>query len=364
MSTGIDTGSHKFSAILCTYNRTALMKEAVAALCRQTYQNMEIILVNNGGPPETTEHLNQVAAADSRVKLINFKENVYSHDDPAKYIDVCFNAGVDAATGDYIWCQNDDDFMADDYVEKMVALFRDNPECSSVAGLPVSVDVHGTLNETGIRQTNFRPRYMPGHLLAMDYVRGRSTMFGVPGYIFTVKRDELINAGGCRQPLEYCHLYGIVPFGVTGFDETAVLYWRHHEGQLNKDATARGLIGAYETFKLFKDWQIERRWQVLGGNMGHELAAAIEQEQCVKAANWMTMYLYSGRLSAALRLTRTMWKHPQFWIRTPAKTFRRLFSVRPIRVVLRPIIRLAFQAIPGSASLSPQLSRLREKVNR
>ena len=142
-------GSPLFTAIMCTYNRPALMKEAVAALCRQTYQNMEIILINNGGTPETGEHLNQVAAADGRVKLVNFEENVYSPNDPAKYVDVCFNAALEVATGDYIWCQSDDDFLAEDYAERMVALFQDNPECTSAAGLPVSVDVNSELNDTG-----------------------------------------------------------------------------------------------------------------------------------------------------------------------------------------------------------------------
>lgn len=364
MSTEERQGSHVFTAILCTYNRPTLMKEAVAALRRQTYQNMEIILINNGGTPETIEHLNDVAASDSRVKLVNFEENVYSDDDPAKYVDVCFNAALEIATGDYVWCQSDDDFLADDYAERMVTLFIDNPECTSAAGLPVSVDVNSELNDTGPRDTNFRPRYMPGHLLAIDHVRGKSTMFGAPGYVFTVKREELIKAGGFRQPIEYAHMYGIVPFGVTGFDEEAIAYWRHHDGQLNKDATNRGLIGAYETFKLFKDWQIGRRWQVLGGDMGGQLVAAMEREQCLKAANWITMYLYSGQLSAALYLTRTMWRHPQFWVRTPAKAVRRAFSITPIRLALRPIIRLGFQVIPGLASLSPQFSRLREKVDR
>ena len=95
-----NTGAPKFTAIMCTYNRPALMKEAVAALCRQTYQNMEIILINNGGTPETVEHLNHIAATDSRVILVNFEENVWTRDDPGMYVDVCFNAALNVATGD------------------------------------------------------------------------------------------------------------------------------------------------------------------------------------------------------------------------------------------------------------------------
>lgn len=359
-----NAGASRFTAIMCTYNRPALMKEAVAALCRQTYQNMEIILINNGGTPETVDHLNQVAAADNRVKLVNFENNVWTWDDPGMYVDVCFNAALDIATGDYVWCQSDDDFVADDYAEKMVALFQEDPGCTTAAGLPVSIDIHGNLIDTGPRNSNHRPRYMPGHLLVLDRVRGGRTMFGSPGTIFTVKRDDLIKGGGFRQPIEYLHLYGIVPFGITGFDETAISYWRHHEGQLNKESTARGSIGATEIFSLLKDGSIERRWQALGGNMGRELVAGIEKEQCIKASTWMTIYLVRGRLSAALHLTRTMWRHPQFWVRTTPRAVRAIFSIEPIRLGLRSIIRFGFRLMPGLASLSPGLSKLRERVDR
>lgn len=353
-----------YTSILCTYNRPALMKESVAALRRQTYENQEIILINNGSGSETVDALNQIAAEDSRVKLVHFKENVYSLNDPMKYVNVCFNAALDVATGDYVWCQSDDDFMADDYVEKMVALFRDNPDCTTAAGLPISIDLEGNLNEPGPRDSNYRPQYMPGHLMALDYARGTSKMFGAPGYIFTVKREELVKAGGFRQPIEYIHMFGIVPFGVTGFDPSALFYFRHHEGQLNKEATNRGLVGAQETFSLVRDLRIQERWQVFGPGLGSELVAAIEKGQCDKAANWLTLYVYSWRLSAALRLIRTMWGHPQFWVRSAAKVFRRAFSIRPIRLLLRPVVRFGFRLIPALAGLSPEMAKLREKVNR
>jgi hypothetical protein len=230
--------------------------------------------------------------------------------------------------------------------------------------MPVSIDINGNLIDNGPRNTNHRPRYMPGHLLAIDVARGGKTLFGAPGTIFSLRRDALVKAGGYRQPVEYMQMYGIVPFGVTGFDETAISYWRHHEGQLNREATSRGLIGAIETFSLLKDWQIKRRWQVLGGDMGKELVAAIEKEQCAKAASWMTIYLVKGRLRAAIRLTRTMWSHPQFWVRTTPKVLRAVFSIEPIRLGLRLIIRSGFRIIPGLANLSPGIAKLRERVNK
>ena len=165
-------------------------------------------------------------------------------------VHTCYNAGLRAATGDYVWYQSDDDWIADDYAEKMVRLFQENAECITAAGLPVAGGAGGEGVEAGRRKTNLRPRYMPGHEVALDYLRG-GKMFSAPGSILTIKRDVLVKAGGFHRCLEWSQLFGIVPFGVTGFDESALFYWRRHEGQLNKQLSARGWLGNEDTFSLF-----------------------------------------------------------------------------------------------------------------
>ena len=181
-----------FTAIVCTYTRPAMLKEAVAAIRRQTYKNLEIILINNGTDSESIDYLEEVAGIDKRVKLVHFKDNVYTPDDPGRYIDICFNAALEIATGDYIWCQSDDDFIGDDYAERMIALFHDNPECTTAAGIAVSIDGEGKTNGIAHEHPNDRPRYMPGHEMALASALGKSTLFGAPGCIFTVKRDDAI----------------------------------------------------------------------------------------------------------------------------------------------------------------------------
>lgn len=258
--------SHMFTIIMDTYYRPALLKQAVEALFRQTYDNLEIILVNNGATPETIEYLHQVAAMDKRVKLVHFEENQYSPEDPVKMADVCYNAGLAAATGDYVFYQSDDDMMADDFVEKMVALFKENPECTSAHGLPVTIDLQGEKLKEDFRRHNQRPRYTPGHLLALSYLRG-GTMYSAPGTAFAFKREVLIKGGGYHRAVDVLHIFGIVPFGVTGFDETAVFYWRRHEGQLNKLITSNGWLGIGNMFDALEVGAVEQRWQVFGADV-------------------------------------------------------------------------------------------------
>jgi len=357
---------HVFSVIITTYYRTALLKEAVNALFRQTYKHLEIILINNGATPEIIEYLHKVESQDKRIKLIHFKENQYSKNDPMKYIAVCLNAGLKAATGDYVFHQSDDDMIADDYAEKMVALFKENPDCTTAAGLFVSIDINGNVIESYVRTRNFRPRYMPGHHVALDALRG-GKMFAAPGPIFTIKRDVLVKAGGYHRCIEHSHLYGIVPFGVTGFDETAILYWRRHEGQLNIILNANGAVLVDYADSLLKDWQIEKRWQVFGKDTAKEVVSTIKKDSYTEPAYWFYVNLSFFRFRALFRILRQMWRYPYFfWFQVlvlPIKEPRMVF-VQPIRSMLKLVIRGIFKSFPGLAGVSPAFAKLCNRVNR
>ena len=306
-----------FTVIILTHNRPEFLRIALAALRRQTYRHLEIVVLVNGATPKTIECVREAAAADARVKPIYFSENQYRQDDPQHVIHVCFNAGLQVAAGDYVWYQNDDDLLADDYAEKMVALFEGHPECTTAAGVPMSIDLHGRVIESGPRTVNHRPRYVPGHLLALDVLGGGSRMFSAPGTIFTIKREVLRRAGGYHRAIELSHLYGIVPFGVTGFDETAITYWRRHEGQLNRRLSAQGWIGFRESCDLLRDWELERRWQVFGALVARQVVSDLERQLCSGAAEWCANHALAGRPGASWCLLRQAGRHPWFWRELP-----------------------------------------------
>jgi len=347
-----------FTIIMDTFNRPALLRHAVEALFRQTYTHLEIILVNNAATPETVAYLHQLEAKDRRVKLIHFTENQFSWDNPMKLIN-CYNAGLAMATGDYVWYQSDDDWIADDYAEKMVRLFEENPECTTVAGMPVAVDSRGMLLDSGHRTTNFRPRYTPGHELSLDYLRG-GNMYSAPGTMFTIKRDVLVKAGGYHRNLEDSHLYGIVPFGVSGFDETARFYWRYHDGQVNKLLNLQGYWSSDDFFDLLREWEIERRWQVFGNEVAREVVTTLQKNHYRSAADWFAIHLGTGNFKASRRLTQKIGGHLGFWREVPGQLWRRKNSMG----YLKGPVRKLFRFWPSLADLSPRLASLRNRAER
>ena len=299
-----------------TYYRPAMLKNAYEAIASQTYEKLEIILINNGATPETIEYLNEVNSKDKRVKLINYTENQFSWDEPTKMIRVCLNDALNQSCGDLIWYQADDDYIASDYIERMVLLFEGNSECITAAGLPIGVEKNGEIIE-GIRVTNYRPRYMPGHVLATDTLNHHSsrnsTMFGAPGTIFTIKKEFLLKAGGFHPALEISQLYGIVPFGVTGFDEEALFYWRKHDSQLNKILDEKGKKPFGNLDNLLRDWDIESNWQQINSDTAKYVVKKLQNNHCKECAAWFVSYFYRLKIIHSMRIVKIKGNQINFW---------------------------------------------------
>jgi len=344
-----------FSAIIHTYNRPHLLKISLEALQRQTYSNIEIILVNNGGTPDTISYLESIKHQDPRIKVVDFAENQYSPDDPMLIVEICWNAGLAEATGDYVWVQEDDDYFAPDYVEKMVALFEGNPECTTAAGLPVSIDIDGNINDVRLRDVNLRPRYIAGHEVALDTLTGSRKLFAAPGTIFTIKRNVLLEAGGYHKAVESSQLYGIVPFGITGFDSSALFFWRHHEGQVNKQLSDKGWIGTNESLDLLRDWNLEERWSVFGADVSRRFVRSYKNQVYEEAASWFVISLYNFRPKAAIRIMLNTWLSTHFWTRVFAHAVARRNIANVIAPVIKPPLKILFRILPGLAKLIPGL---------
>jgi len=317
-----------FTIILHTFYRPHYLKISVDALVNQTYDNLEIILIDDGATEETKECLYEFERKDKRVKLLHYKENQFRWDDPHRVIKVCYNDALKMATGDYVWHQDDDDVLAEDYIEKMVSLFQGNPECISAAGLSVSMDAKGKIwdNEIYDRKSNYRPRYMSGHYLCFECLKGKSVLFSAPGQIFSFDREILLKCGGFHVSYEYHQLYGIVPFGITGFDETAYFYWRRHEGQLNKELSSKGWIGTKETLSMIDDVDLKNNWNVYGPNTASWVVHKIKAHQAHIAANSVCRSVLSMRIITAIKIIRDIWFLPSFWLYLPKPWFDQIYA--------------------------------------
>ncbi len=273
------------SIIISTYYRPAMLREAVLALRSQTYNNIEIVIVNNGATPETVSYLLELEKEEQRVKLVHFETNQFSWEDIGMVIRVSFNAGLRAAKGELVLYQEDDDWVASDYIERMVRLFEENPECTTAIGRCINVNANGTVVPCPPAK---RPRHMPGHELALDFATGsKKICFQNPGFCFVMKRDELERNGGFHETFEYQQMFAIIPFGITGYDPDALIYWRRHELQLNLMASGKCFYWGQYFEKMLIDphMRVLERWK---SQFGENSSRTIE---VFILTQWLDSYL-------------------------------------------------------------------------
>ncbi len=101
------------SVIVPVYKVELLLERCVRSLQRQTHENLEIILVDDGSPDGCGSLCDGFAAEDPRIRVIH-KEN--------GGLSSARNAGLDIARGEYIAFVDSDDWVEPRMYETMLAL--------------------------------------------------------------------------------------------------------------------------------------------------------------------------------------------------------------------------------------------------
>lgn len=115
----------KISIIMPTYNRAAFIMESVESVLSQTYQNWELIIVDDGSEDNTDEIIS--AVKDTRVKF--YKAGKTGIGIRLK------NFGIERSDGELIAFIDSDDMWAPQKLEKQVAVFHDYPNAGfSITG--------------------------------------------------------------------------------------------------------------------------------------------------------------------------------------------------------------------------------------
>ena len=99
------------SVIVPVYNVEKYLRRCVDSIINQTYRNLEIILVDDGSPDKSGEICDEYAKQDSRIKVIHKKNGGVSS---------ARNAGITAASGEYIMFVDSDDYIDSGMLSDMV----------------------------------------------------------------------------------------------------------------------------------------------------------------------------------------------------------------------------------------------------
>ena len=108
----------KITVIIPMHNSSKHILECLESVIKQTYKNLEIIVVDDASKDNSLELVKNIKVKDNRIKVIELKENVGAG--------IARNKGIEAATGDYIAFLDSDDYWLLDKLEKQVKFMEEN----------------------------------------------------------------------------------------------------------------------------------------------------------------------------------------------------------------------------------------------
>lgn len=104
----LNTNMPQISVIIPIYNAEKYIARCLQSVLENTYQNLEVLCINDGSTDKSEEVLHDIASKDSRIKVLNQSNQGVS---------IARNHGLDVATGEYVAFIDADDWVHKQYFE-------------------------------------------------------------------------------------------------------------------------------------------------------------------------------------------------------------------------------------------------------
>lgn len=136
----------RVSVVIPTYNRKTVLLESIESVQRQSFEDLEILVCDDGSTDGSAEAVQSVAARDSRVRWIAGPH--------CGYPGAVRNRGIRAARGEWIAFQDSDDLWQPAKLEKQLGVLERAPDAQFIYSHAAAVWPDGVRR----RMTPFRIR--------------------------------------------------------------------------------------------------------------------------------------------------------------------------------------------------------------
>ncbi|OGM60207.1 hypothetical protein A2955_04055 [Candidatus Woesebacteria bacterium RIFCSPLOWO2_01_FULL_37_19] len=204
------------SVIIPTYNRRLVIGRAIKSVLNQTYNDYELIIVDDGSSDGTRELIQEYAEKDKRIKYV-YQEN--------RGASSARNFGIKQSLGEYLAFLDSDNEWLSDFLETMVSVFKNRKSllmayCSENLFLTSEDrDINGKIIARRVRAEE----YNPAKLLKTNYIDINCVI---------LKRELYDNLGGFDENLtsledwDYFARVAIAyPFSIRHVDTVLVNYY-------------------------------------------------------------------------------------------------------------------------------------------
>jgi len=121
----------KVSIILMTYNQGKYLHTAIQSALSQTYENIEILISNNGSS-DNTANVVESFLPNKKITYLNYPEN--------ESVNLRANQAIDLASGDFISWLYGDDYYLDEKIQTQIQAFNSLDKSYGVVYGPGYID--------------------------------------------------------------------------------------------------------------------------------------------------------------------------------------------------------------------------------
>lgn len=146
------------SIVIPIYKVEEYINRCVDSIIRQTYKNLEIILVDDGSPDKCGSICDDYSVYDDRIKVIH-KNNGGLSD--------ARNAGIDIAQGNYITFVDSDDWVNENYIDTLYNLI------TKADAEIAACNFQKTSDENNVNEFNFVEEYQYSNIQALEEMMGQ-----------------------------------------------------------------------------------------------------------------------------------------------------------------------------------------------
>lgn len=145
------------SVIVPVYNTEKYLSECLDSILGQTYQNLEIILINDGSTDGSLEIIKEYEAKDKRLVVFSIENSGAG---------VCRNIGLDYSKGEFLIFVDSDDILSEELLEILIGQLKSTSElamCKFSKNLSnIGLGSQTVIKETAVFTDSVKQMYSPG----------------------------------------------------------------------------------------------------------------------------------------------------------------------------------------------------------
>ena len=248
-SSGQVARSPAVSVVIATYNRASLLKETIESVLKQTFQDFELIVVDDGSTDNTEEALKSYGDRLCYLRQENRGPSAAR------------NLGISHARASWISIQDSDDICAPNHLKTLFGFVEKKPDVGMVFANGAYLDDPGPKGKTIIPREKSKRMAERGveltDLFNTSIVRLQAAL---------LSKEALLGIGGLDETLRISMDLDLgfrffMRFPVAYLDEV-VFFYRRHEGNIGRNQELRLLENLRVIEKLVQDFP--RAEEILG----------------------------------------------------------------------------------------------------